>query len=215
VFLTFYGGVLPAIAGQALGPFDDVVVRAAHIVGGPLGAERVIAFRGSDGRWLDAEGTTDTPHAPQSHLRLHSPAHDLMVRFFAEDKDDTPETHAERGPYFAVSIGPWDLRGDGELIADRISPNAPWLAAHTSGSQRQALAGAVVAVRTGSVAHPVVAVRSAPVAPVEVSAPVTASTAKPVASPTPSFGPAFKFVERARIEPKIYRARGTAAERDP
>lgn len=212
MFLTFYGGAVAAVDGDALGPFDDVVVRAAHVVGGPLGAERVIAFRGSDGRWLDAERTTDTPHVPYSHLRLHSPDHDLMVRFFAEDKDDaSPTTQSETGPYFAVSVGPWDLRGDGELLADRISPSAPWLALHAAGPKRQALAGAVVAVRSGSVAR---AEDSAHIA--ALTAPVVAPpTAQAMPSPRPSFGPAFKFVERARIEPKIYRARGTAAERDP
>jgi hypothetical protein len=204
VFLTFYGGALAAVDGQALGPFDDVVVRAAHVVGGPHGAERVIAFRGSDGRWLDAERTTDTPHVPYSHLRLHSPDHDLMVRFFAEDKDDaSPATQPETGPYFAVSVGPRDLRGDGELLADRVSSSAPWLALHASGPKRQALAGAVVAVRSGSVAR------------TEEIALAVAPTAAVITSPRPSFGPAFKFVERSRIEPKIYRARGTAAERDP
>ncbi len=204
MFLTFYGGAIAAIDGQALGPFDDVVVRAALVVAGPHAAERVIAFRGSDGRWLDAERTTDTPHVPYSHLRLHSPGHDLMVRFFAEDKDDaSPVTQSEAGPFFAVTVGPFDLRGDGELIADRISPSAPWLAPHASGPKRQALAGAVVAVRSGSVARPA------------QNAHVAAPTEPVITSPRPSFGPAFKFVERARIEPKIYRARGTAAERDP
>jgi hypothetical protein len=204
VFLTFYGGAVAAIDGQALGPFDDVVVRATLVVAGPHAAERVIAFRGSDGRWLDAERTTDSPHVPHSHLRLHSPEHDLMVRFFVDEKDDaSPASQPEAGPYFAVAVGPFDLRADGELIADRISPSAPWLAAHADGPKRQALAGAVVAVRSGSVARPA---KSA----------VVAAPAEPaIASPRPSFGPAFKFVERARIEPKIYRARGTAAERDP
>ena len=202
--LTFYGGAVADVDGHALGPFDDIVVRAAHVVGGPHGAERVIAFRGSDGRWLDAERTTDTPQLPYSHLRLHSPEHDLMVRFFAEEKDDaSPPTQLETGPYFAVTVGPRDLRGDGELIADRISPTAPWLAAHGDGPSRQVLAGAVLAVRSGSVARPV------------QSTDVAAPTEPVIASPRPSFGPAFKFVERARIEPKIYKARGTAAERDP
>jgi hypothetical protein len=203
VFLTFYGGPLAEVDGHALGPFDDVVVRAAHVVGGPHGAERVIAFRGSAGRWLDAERTTDAPHVPYSHLRLHSPEHDLMVRFFVDEKDDaSPATQSEAGPYFAVTVGPFDLRGDGELVADRVSPSGPWLAAHASGTKRQALAGAVLAVRSGSAPR------------VEASAAVAAQ-APAIASPRPSFGPAFKFVERARIEPKIYRARGTPAERDP
>lgn len=211
MLLSFYSGAVVAADGQALGPFDDIVVREGRVVGGLLGRGRVVAFRGSDGRWLEAEReaergvASDDPYTRHSHLRLHSPEHDLMVRFFAEDKDDAPAAAAsEIGPYFAVTVGPKELRADGELLADRTSPEVPWVARASSDAHREMIAGAVLAVRSGSVIRAGEDVR------------VSTSEAKPI-TPQPDEAPVepFRFVERVRVETKIYRARGTAAERDP
>jgi hypothetical protein len=206
VLLSFYSGAVTS-DGQALGPFDDIVVRASRVVGGPAGCGRIIAFRGTDGRWLEAEReaqrgvASDAAYSRHSHLRLHSPEHDLMVRFFAEDKDDAPAAAAsETGPYFAVTVGPQELRADGELLADRASPEVPWIARQSTDPQHQGTAGAVLAVRSGSLARAGEDVRV-------VASPITPK-AEALVEP-------FQFVERVKVDQKIYRARGTAAERDP
>ena len=55
--------------------------------------ERSPPFRGSDGRWLDAERerrrdiASDVPFARHAYLRLQSIEPALMIRFFAEDSD--------------------------------------------------------------------------------------------------------------------------------
>jgi hypothetical protein len=207
VLLSFYSGAVTG-DGEALGPFDDIVVRASRVVGGQVGKGRVIAFRGSDGRWLEAERETlrgvasDAPYTRHSHLRLHSPEHDLMLRFFAEDQDDPQTAASEIGPYFAVTIGPLELRADGELVADRASPSVPWVARDSADHRRHTTAGAVLAVRSGARAR------------LGEDARVAKKEAKPP-TPAPAMPEPFRFVERVRVDPKIYRARGTAAERDP
>jgi hypothetical protein len=201
--MTLYGGGAIAPDGQALGPFDDLVIRAARVVGGPAASGRIIAFRGSDGRWLGADGeerrgvASDSPYARHSHLRLHSPGRDLMVRFFPEDGEDPPaKAGRELGPYSAITIAPQELRGDGELLADRDSPELPWMSHQPSGTGEQRIAGAVLGVRSG--------VKNAP-APEALAKPAPEAPA-----PAP-----FQFIERVRVDPRVYRARGSAEERDP
>jgi hypothetical protein len=209
VLLSFYSGAVLTGDGEALGPFDDIVVRSSRVVGGQLGSGRVVAFRGSDGRWLEAERealrgvASDAPYTRHSHLRLHSPEHDLMLRFFAEDKDDAQTAASEIGPYFAVTIGPLELRADGELVADRASPSVAWVARDSVDPRRHTTAGAVLAVRSGAKAR------------LGEDARVAKKEAKPLAPAPPPTPEPFRFVERVRVDPKIYRARGTAAERDP
>jgi hypothetical protein len=230
VYLTLYGGDVIAKDAPSLGPFDDLVIRSARVVGGPATAGRIVAFRGSDGRWLEAAVeerrgvASDAPYARHSHLRLHSADHDLMVRFFAEDKDDGPtRTGRELGPYFAVTIGPQELRADGELLADRSSTTSPWTTHLLSTQLGQAIGGAVLAVRSRSVAH---AGEDAPVASPSVPAPVNVLKPQNVLAPPDvplkivpapdeaAARPAFQFIERVKVDPKIYRARAADREQD-
>jgi hypothetical protein len=220
VFLTLYGGDAIATDAPALGPFDDLVIRSARVVGGPQASERVVAFRGSDGRWLEAAEqerrgvASDSPYARHSHLRLHSPDHDLMVRFFAEDTDAAPaKAGRELGPFFAVTVGPRELRADGELLADRGSAESAWATHQITTPLGQSRGGSVLAVRSGGVAF---AGEDARVAPRDLIVMQTSTGSAEVATaaeaPAP---PAFRFIERVRVDPKIYRARGTVSERDP
>jgi len=215
MLLTLYGGdaVVPT-NGQTIGPFDDLVIRAGSVVGGPAAGGRVVAFRGSDGRWLEADGeerrgiASDSEYARHSHLWLHSTERDLLVRFFAADKDAPPvRAIGELGPYNAVTIGPHEVRGDGDLLADRASSDVPWVRRNSSGPRGEG--DAVLAVRSDSVARGANATHVA-------AAPVPATTAINAESAASSeFSPAFKFIERVKVSPRIYLARGTAEERDP
>jgi hypothetical protein len=69
--------------------------------------------------------------------------------------------------------------------------------------RRHTTAGAVLAVRSGAKAR------------LGEDARVAKKEAKPLAPAPPPTPEPFRFVERVRVDPKIYRARGTAAERDP
>jgi hypothetical protein len=215
MLLTLYGGdaVVPT-DGRTIGPFDDLVIRTGSVVGGPAAGGRVVAFRGSDGRWLEAEReeqrgiASDSAYARHSHLWLHSTDHDLMVRFFAEDKDDPPvRAIGELGPYLAVTVGPHEVRGDGDLLADRASSDLPWVRRNSAGPRGEG--DAVLAVRSDRVARVVEEARG-------VAQTVTATAPRVAAMTAPAeFSPEFKFVERVRVSPRIYIARGTAEERDP
>jgi hypothetical protein len=214
MLLTLYGGdaVLPA-NGHTIGPFDDLVIRSTSVVGGAPTGGRVVAFRGSDGRWLEADREeargvdADPTYARHSHLWLHSAERDLRVRFFAEDKDDRPmRVVGELGPYSAVTIGPREVRGDGDLLADRTSREMPWVRRNSAGPRADG--DAVLAVRSDSVAHAVEHPRAAGADARAIAPAVTETTPR-------EFAPEFKFIERVRVSPRIYIARGTAAERDP
>jgi hypothetical protein len=228
MLMTLYGGGAIAPSGSDLGPFDHLVIRARRVVGGPAASGRIVAFRGSDGRWLEADGeerrgiASDAAYARHSHLRLHSPARDLMVRFFAEDTDDPPaKAGRELGPYSAVTIGPSELRADGELLADRLSPEQPWMSHRTASTP--AIAGAVLGVRSGTGHVPAVpsdsfvmpAVRPGSVATAGADSGTTPTRTAAAPAPEAPAPPPFQFIERVRVDPRIYRARGTAAERDP
>jgi hypothetical protein len=215
MLLTLYGGdaVVPT-NGQTIGPFDDLVIRAGSVVGGPAAGGRVVAFRGSDGRWLEADReqrrgiASDSEYARHSHLWLHSTDRDLMVRFFAEDKDDPPvRSIGELGPYNAVTVGPREVRGDGDLLADRASSEVAWVRRNSSGPR--GVGDAVLAVRSDHVARAANTSHGA-TAPAPAIAAIVAETAAP-----PEFSADFKFIERVKVSPRIYIARGTAEERDP
>jgi hypothetical protein len=229
VFLTLYGGDFIAKDAPALGPFDDLVIRSARVVGGPAAASRIVAFRGSDGRWLEAaveerrEVASDSPYARHSHLRINSPEHDLMVRFFAEDRDEAPaKTGRELGPFFAVTIGPQELRADGELLADRSSAASAWVTHQAIGLPGRTIGGAVLGVRSGAVAIAGEDARVVPkdaLLPRNVLAPQHALApqnvpAKVAPAPQDPPRPAFQFIERVKVDPKIYRARASDREHD-
>jgi hypothetical protein len=229
VFLTLYGGDVIATDAPSIGPFDDLVIRSARVVGGRAATGRIVAFRGSDGRWLEAaveerrDVASDSPYARHSHLRLHSADHDLMVRFFAEDRDDAPaKTGRELGPFFAVTIGPRELRADGELVADRDSTASAWTTHLAATQLGRAIGGAVLSVRSRTVAHAGEDTRVAPTntpAPQSVLAPQNARATQSVPAkieppPQDPVRPAFQFIERVRVDPKIWRARAADREQE-
>ena len=55
VYLSFATAREPM---DPMGPYDEIVVRGARVVGETSGLGQVIAVRGSKGEWLDAEGTS-------------------------------------------------------------------------------------------------------------------------------------------------------------
>src|SRR4051812_9490078 len=190
MFLSFHDDAASGSSAHTLGPYEDVVIRGARVVGETHGQSQLLAFRGSDGRWLDAERerrrdiASDVPFARHAYLRLQSIEPALMIRFFGEDSDDSAvRARAEAGPFSAIVIGLTDLHADGVLVARRASAAAPWAPRGALEQNDQPRAGAVLGVRSGKVIRPSEDARMGPA---------------PKIVPT-SFGPAFQFVERARV----------------
>lgn len=152
VYLTFYDESRPDDHDSTLGPFDELTVRSAGVVGerGQLG--RIIAAHGSTGGWFGVDHeppVTNGPPAPaRSHMRVRAQDADVFLRFF----DDTPERSAaisELGPFGVVIVGTNDIRADGRTVAVRVSQMASWLLTDLAGVDVEGTAKAVLTFRAG------------------------------------------------------------------
>src|SRR5439155_635349 len=75
VYLTFFdeGAALSAEL-PALGPYDDIVIRGARVIGERAQLGEMIAAHAADGRWIGAESAAGrgAADATRSHIRLRA-----------------------------------------------------------------------------------------------------------------------------------------------
>lgn len=193
VYLTFYNEdesrekELPA-----LGPFETLVIRHNRILGSREDIEHDEAATGSVERWLEAElelrrALGEEPGGIQrSHMRIRAPHGDILVRFFDYSGDQPPEL-PELGPFYSLSVGKRDVRGDDKLLATRMSDIAPWtltdairpgiagvlktdFAVFTKSAREVAPVGAIAPAAASAAADPVPEIEFAP-EPAEETAP--------------------------------------------
>lgn len=140
---------------SALGPFDELVIRSAHVVGERADLGTVIAVHGSNGRWRPADPELqrllEVGHddASRSHISARSERRDLSMRLFDDEPDGSAEV-AELGPFSVVDVGPHTLRADQLIVAVRVSTMAPWLLTNSAGTDLGGIARRVLALRTSS-----------------------------------------------------------------
>jgi hypothetical protein len=203
LYLTLYDEGRPGDRDRgAVGPFDELTVRSARVVGERGQFGRIIAAHGADGGWLgvDAEvqrslGTEPTG-GKLSHIRVRAQDAKVFLRLF----DDAPEREAavpELGPFALVVIGTNDIGADGRTIAVRIAPTAPWLLTDLAGAGLQGAAKTVLTFRpTTSAARPL------------ALQPSKQSDPWPSEQPPPSV-----WVDRVRSAPDIYISRPGASKK--
>jgi hypothetical protein len=197
LYLTLYDEGRPGDRDRAaVGPFDELTVRSARVVGERGQFGRIIAAHGADGGWLgvDAEvqrslGTEPTG-GKLSHIRVRAQDAKVFLRLF----DDAPEREAavpELGPFDLVVIGTNDIGADGRTIAVRVAPTAPWLLTDLAGAGLQGTAKTVLTFRAGTSA--------ALLTPAQLPAKQS--------DPWPAEQPPSVWVDRVRAAPDIYISR--------
>jgi hypothetical protein len=218
VYLTLYDDSQPDGEDSTLGPFDELTVRTARVVGerGELG--RIVAAHGSKGGWLGVQSEPQrsfasgpTP-AERSHMRVRAGEADVFLRLF----DDAPERSAavpELGPFGAVVIGANDIRADGRTVAVRVSPTASWLLTDLVGAQLQGVPKAVVTFRAAKPAT--VASATGPTARRSIGPGIrderslipTAQHSSAQPDPSPAQPSPSVWVDRVRAQSEIYISR--------
>jgi hypothetical protein len=203
LYLTLYDEGRPGDGDRgAVGPFDELTVRSARVVGERGQFGRIIAAHGADGGWLgvDAEvqrslGTEPTG-GKLSHIRVRAQNAKVFVRLF----DDAPEREAavpELGPFDLVVIGTNDIGADGRTIAVRVAPTAPWLLTDLAGAGLQGTAKTVLTFRAGTSA--------ALLTPAQLPSKQS--------DPWPAEQPPSVWVDRVRAAPDIYISRPGASKK--
>ncbi len=210
LFVTLHDeGERPGIAAIALGPFDEIAIRSARVVGERAQLGMVIAAHGTNGRWRGADPELQQAleagrgDATRSHIRVHTEGVDLFVRLY-DDEPERSSAIAEIGPFSVVDAGTYELRADALIIAVRVSSMAPWLLTNGAGADLEGVSKKVLGVRAsaaapGRVIQPPASVE--PIGPTELARPVVAPAAV-VESATP-----LVWVERVRPAPEIYISR--------
>ncbi len=204
LYATFHDEDEPAQrSASALGPFDELIIRSAHVVGERADLGTVIAVHGSNGRWRPADtelqrvlelGRGD---ASRGNICAHSEGRDLYMRLFDDERDRSPEV-PELGPFSVVDVGTHALRADQVIVAVRVSTLAPWLLTNDAGTDLAGIAKWVLALRTSSA-------RSAATARLATTSGSTESSELRLASsdvPAP-----FVWVDRVRSVQEIYISR--------
>ena len=138
----------------ALGPFDELTVRSARVVGERGKSGRILAAHGPNGGWLGVDAdlqrsfaTDSVPtSAKLSHIRVHAYEAQVFLSLF-DDAPDPWVSVPELGPFDVVVIGTNDIGADGRTIAVRVSPTAPWLLTDLAGPDLQGVAKTVLIFR--------------------------------------------------------------------
>ena len=217
LYLTLYDEDRPGDRDRSpLGPFDELTVRSARVVGERGRSGRLIAAHSPNGGWLgvDAELQHSFASGPAGArlglIRVRAQEARVCLRLF----DDAPERSApvpELGPFDAVVIGSNDIAADGRTIAVRVSPTASWLLTDLAGADLQGTAKAVVAFRAAaSATGPTPRWSDVPGSREERSLEPTAlhSSGKPDPLPVLSSGPPPSvWVDRVRSRSEIYVSR--------
>lgn len=201
VYLAFEGGPdASGPGGQGIGPYDEIVLRGARVVGERDGLGKIIALRSAAGSWRDAEtSSAESDQVAIGHggLRVSAGPGEVIVRF----SDDEVAGHAsvpDLGPFDVVVIGTHDVRGDDETLAVRVSRISPWQLTDKAGASFQgATKDALIFAATG---------RTAATQPRPLGA-TTAPSSQPQAAtvvddPEPSV-----WVDRVKSAPNVYISR--------
>jgi hypothetical protein len=204
LFATLHDeGEAPGPAAASLGPFDEIAIRSARVVGERAQLGIVIAAHGTNGRWRVADpelqGALEaaTGDATRSHIRVKTAGVDLFLRLF----DDEPGSALlpELGPFALIDVGTYELRADALIVAVRVSSMAPWLVTRSAGAELEGIAKKVVGLRASAARPGRVIEPPALGEPIERTAPVVPAAFEP---PTPSV-----WVERVRPAQEIYVSR--------
>jgi hypothetical protein len=209
LFVTLHDeGERPNTAATALGPFDEIAIRSARVVGERAHLGMVIAAHGTNGRWRGADPElqraleADGGDATRSHIRVHTEGVELFIRLY----DDEPEhtlAIAELGPFSVVDAGTYELRADALIVAVRVSSMGPWLLTNSAGADLEGVSKKVLGLRASAAAPGRVIqppVFHEPIQPTRPTRPVEAPA--PVVDSTPSV-----WVDRVRPAPEIYISR--------
>ena len=202
VYLAFDGGPdASGPGGAGIGPYDEIVLRGARVVGERDGFGKVIALRSAAGSWRDAESSSSGSEQVENgrgDLRISAGAEAVLVRFADDEVAGHPPV-PDLGPFGTVVVGTHQVRADEDTLAVRVSRISPWQLTDKAGSGFQgAMKEALVFVATGhSASSQNRTVASTP----EQRAPQPQS-APPAEEPEPSV-----WVDRAKTAPNIYISR--------
>ena len=123
VYLSFATAREPM---DPMGPYDEIVVRGARVVGETSGLGQVIAVRGSKGEWLDAEGTSPSGILADPNAGLEVRAEPgVIVRFLTDDVEGLAVV-PEIGPFALIEVETHTVRADRKTLAVRLGRAAPW-----------------------------------------------------------------------------------------
>lgn len=200
VYLTFCDEGDRADDLPTVGPYDEVIVRGARVVGEREHLDRIIAAHASNGRWLGAEAPltrsygVDAADATRRNIRVAAGDDGVVLRFF-DDAAAASEAPPMHGPYVTIVVGPHEIRADENVLAVRVSPMAPWLLTDRAGAALQGVAKQAIAV-------------SASATPSPRKRPETVVATPPMPGPAPSEEPApAVWVDRVRAPSEIYISR--------
>jgi hypothetical protein len=201
VYLAFDGGPdASGPGGAGIGPYDEIVLRGARVVGERAGLGKVIALRSAAGSWRDAESSSsgsDQVETGRGELRISAGDGAVLVRF-ADDEVAGQTSVPDLGPFAAVVIGTHEVNGDEETLAVRVSRISPWQLTDRAGAGFQgATREALVFVTNG---------RSAPKEAWQVAAAPVPRASQPEPTTTADAEPSV-WVDRAKVAPNIYISR--------
>ncbi|MGH2472122.1 MAG: hypothetical protein ACRDG6_06940 [Candidatus Limnocylindria bacterium] len=214
VYLAFDGGPdASGPDGQGIGPYDEIVLRGARVVGEREGFGRIIALRSAAGLWRDAETESSSAESDQLEtgggaLRMSAGGGKVLVRF----PDDEVAGHAavpDLGPFAAVIVGTHEVRGDGDTLAVRVSRISPWQLTDRAGSGFQgAMKEALVFVASGrsAASQPRLIGATAEPRPSQPEIPVASNGSGTSKEPAEDDAPSV-WVDRAKAAPNIYISR--------
>ncbi|TME26133.1 MAG: hypothetical protein E6I64_10145 [Chloroflexi bacterium] len=135
VYLSFATAREPM---DPMGPYDEIVVRGARVVGETSGLGQVIAVRGSKGEWLDAEGTSPSGILADPNAGLEVRAEPgVIVRFLTDDVEGLAVV-PEIGPFALIEVETHTVRADRKTLAVRLGRAAPWQLTDAAGPGSQA-----------------------------------------------------------------------------
>lgn len=212
VYLAFDGGPDGSHADDAgIGPYDEIALRGARAVGERGGVGKVIALRSAAGSWRDAEssssGSDQKGETGRGDLLLSAGSSDVLVRF-SDDEGAAQVAVPDLGPFTRVVVGTYEVRGDEQTLAVRVSRLSPWQLTDKAGASFLGAIRAVLAfVATGpsSASRPR---RSGATNEPSRSGPEPA-VAKSQKAPTPPEDDAAPsvWVDRVKAAPDIYISR--------
>jgi hypothetical protein len=207
VYLAFDGGPdASGPGGAGIGPYDEIVLRGARAVGERDGLGKVIALRSAAGSWRDAESSSsgsDRVETGRGDLRISGGDSAVVLRF----SDDEVAGHTavpDLGPFAVVVVGTYEVRGDEQTLAVRVSRISPWQLTDRAGAGFQgAMKEALVFVANGRAASSqprAIAATPEPRAPAPKSA-------EPKPTPVLDDPEPKVWVDRAKVAPNIYISR--------
>jgi hypothetical protein len=213
VYLAFDGGPdASSPDGHGIGPYEEIVLRGARAVGERGGFGKVIALRSAAGSWRDAETSaaeSNQVETGRGDLRVRADHGGVVVRFGDDDVIGAAAV-PDLGPFAVVVVGTYDVRGDEETLAVRVSRISHWQLTDKAGASFQGtLKDALVFAAAGR------ATPSQPRRSAETSARAPAETKNAeVREPDRPNVPAASeddapsvWVDRAKAAPNIYISR--------